>query len=400
MESVGERGGLALDQDRPIAEVAAGYTYFRDGDILVAKITPCFENGKGAIARNLTNGVAFGTTELHVIRPSREIEGRFLFYLSISQLFRDAGTAAMIGAAGQRRVPDDFILDYRLGVPPLDHQRAIADFLDEKTAAIDALISKTQRLIELIEEKRQATITHTVTQGLDPNAPMKDSGVEWIGEIPETWRALRIVWVAQLESGHTPDKKVESYWKDGTVPWVSLKDTKTLAAGDRISDTAVCTTEAGLANSSARLLPPNAVVFTRDATVGLAAITTRPMAVSQHLIAWVCGPAILPKYLLRVTDAMGDELQRLTWGATIKTIGMADIRELSTPLPPLSEQKSIVKELDQTLTRLTLARRRLHRQISLLREYRQTLISAAVTGQIDVSDRQSHTEPVPQEVLA
>ncbi|NLE57272.1 MAG: restriction endonuclease subunit S, partial [Planctomycetes bacterium] len=117
MEAVHEYGGLTLDQTRPLAEVATGYTYFRDGDVLAAKITPCFENGKGSIADGLVNGIGFGTTELHVLRPWAELDRRFLFYATISHPFRHLGAAEMYGAGGQKRVPDDFIRDFRQPVP-------------------------------------------------------------------------------------------------------------------------------------------------------------------------------------------------------------------------------------------------------------------------------------------
>ena len=112
---------------------------------------------------------------------------------------------------------------------------------------------------------------------------MKDSGVEWLGEIPAHWEVNRVKWVARMESGHTPDKKVDAYWDDGIIPWVSLNDTSRLKNQDYISDTEYCTNELGLKNSSARLLPPRSVVFSRDATIGLCAITERSMAVSQDI---------------------------------------------------------------------------------------------------------------------
>jgi len=187
MAAIGEHGGIQLDQVKALDEIGDGYTYFADGDVVVAKITPCFENGKGAFAEGLKNRIAFGTTELHVIRPAKEIDGRFLFYLSISELFRKLGEGAMYGAGGQKRVPDQFIKDFQALVPPLDQQQKIAAFLDRKTAEIDTLIAKKRRLLDRLAEKRTALITRAVTKGLDPDAPMKDSGIEWLGEIPAHW---------------------------------------------------------------------------------------------------------------------------------------------------------------------------------------------------------------------
>jgi type I restriction enzyme S subunit len=290
----------------------------------------------------------------------------------------------MYGAGGQKRVPDDFIREYRTGIPPLAEQTAIADFLDRETAKIDGLIAEQERLIELLKEKRQAVISHAVTKGLNPEAPMKDSGIEWIGQVPTHWDISKMKWVAKMESGHTPDKKVPEYWDGGDIPWVSLNDTGYLKSNDYISETAYQITEAGIENSSAHLLPARAVVFSRDATIGRCAITTRPMAVSQHYIAWICGDEITPEYLLMRLRSMEPELERLTTGATLKTIGMPEVRTLVTPVPPLMEQRAIIDWLKTQTSSIDTLTAEAQKAITLLQERRSALISAAVTGQIDV----------------
>ncbi|MYH29428.1 MAG: restriction endonuclease subunit S [Acidobacteria bacterium] len=391
MEAVREYGGIDPDSTKPLADVVDGYTYFCTGDVIVAKITPCFENGKGALATGLCNDVGFGTTELYVLRASFRVERRFLLYLTFGHHFRRIGTASMYGAGGQKRISENFIRDFRHPVPGLLEQRAIADFLDHETAKIDALVAKKERLIELLQEKRTALITRAVTRGLDPNAPMKDSGVEWLGEIPAHWDEKRVKWVARMESGHTPDKKVDAYWTDGDIPWVSLNDTRRLKAHDYISDTKYYTNELGLQNSSARLLPPRSVVFSRDATIGLCAITERAMAVSQHFIAWICGKEVTPEYLLRVFDAMQEELERLTMGATLRTIGMPEVNTLATPVPPADEQERIVGHIQRECVHLDALIAKVQEAIDHLKEFRNALIFAAVTGKIDV--RAAFDEP-------
>ena len=111
MEAIGEDGSLDLSAVRDRAAVEKGYTLFFDGDVIVAKITPCFENGKGALAAGLFGGLAYGTTELHVLSPGPDLDGRFLYYVTMSDEFRTQGEAAMKGAAGQKRVPDEFVQD-------------------------------------------------------------------------------------------------------------------------------------------------------------------------------------------------------------------------------------------------------------------------------------------------
>lgn len=175
MDAVGELGGLRLEQVRELGDVYNGYTYFANGDVCIAKITPCFENGKGAIAEGLVNGVAFGTTELHVLRPSPNLDVRFLFYLTIAQDFRNHGESEMLGAGGQKRVPEDFLKNWMPPLPRIEDQQSIAFLLDEETARIDALIEKLggnaataggdqpMCLLGLLSEYRSALITAAVT---------------------------------------------------------------------------------------------------------------------------------------------------------------------------------------------------------------------------------------------
>jgi len=384
MDAVGEYGGLNLEEARELADVYDGYTYFAEGDLCIAKITPCFENGKGALAEGLTNGVGFGTTELHVVRPGPNIERRFLFYVSIADDFRKLGESEMYGAGGQKRIDEGFIKDWMPPLPPLDTQRRIARFLDEKTARIDALIAKKRALLDLLAEKRQALITRAVTKGLNPDAPLKPSGIDWLGDIPPHWEVLPVKRIAKLESGHTPDRKVDAYWEDCEIPWVSLNDTAVLRDNDYISDTTFKINELGLANSSARMLPERAVVFTRDATIGESAITTRSMAVSQHIIAWLCDESkIVPEFLLLSIYGMRGELLRLTNGSTIGTIGLADVKSLRVAVPPIAEQNYITASTFHFTAELGKVVEAVERSIASLREYRSAAITAAVTGQIE-----------------
>ena len=167
MEAVCEFGGLILDETRLLGDVYQGYTFFRDGDVVIAKITPCFENGKGSIAQGLINGVGFGTTELHVVRPSLELDVKFFFFVSISIPFRQPGEAEMYGAGGQKRVPDSFVRNYQVPMPPLKEQRAIAAFLDHQTARLDGLAAKIRDSITMLREYRTALISAAVTGKID-----------------------------------------------------------------------------------------------------------------------------------------------------------------------------------------------------------------------------------------
>jgi type I restriction enzyme S subunit len=201
MAAIGEYGGVDLTDSKALEDVGTGYTPFLENDVLIAKITPCFENGKGALATGLKNGAAYGTTELHVVSCGAALLPEFAFYLSICTPFRRLGEGSMYGAGGQKRVPETFVKDLRFGVPPVEIQRAILAFLNTKLGEIDDLIVKKRGLLALLAEKRSALITHAVTKGIDPTATMKSSGIDWLGGIPAHWEARRFYQTFRLRSG-------------------------------------------------------------------------------------------------------------------------------------------------------------------------------------------------------
>lgn len=381
---------IILDEVRNISEVFDGYTYFEDEDVLMAKVTPCFENKNIAVAKKLINGIGFGSSEIYVLRNNHLSNNRFLYYRLQETTFMDIATAAMTGAGGLKRVPADIINSYSIAKPDLNEQTQIASFLDHETAKIDSLIEKQQQLIQLLKEKRQAVISHAVTKGLDPRVRMKDSGVEWLGDVPEHWDVCKIRYYAKIESGHTPSKTIEKYWENCTIPWISLNDSKQLRVVDYISETVFEISELGLANSSARILPKHTVVFTRDASIGLSAITTKEMAVSQHLIAWLpMKDKLSPEFLLLIFYGMENEFDRYTFGSTIKTIGMDNIRSLTAAFPSLIEQKRVAEWCFNQFKTIDKSISKSNALLLILRERRTALISAAVTGKIDVRNWQN-----------
>ncbi|MEZ9764339.1 restriction endonuclease subunit S [Vibrio splendidus] len=167
MDAVGEYGGVRLDTVKELGKIYDGYTYLAENDVVVAKITPCFENGKGALVSGLVNGIGFGTTELHVLRPQLGYCNRWLFYLTISYAFRQLGESEMYGAGGQKRVPESFIKNFRLGIPPFEEQEKIADFIDEKLVHVDRMLAKNEVAITKLKEYKSALIEAVVTGQID-----------------------------------------------------------------------------------------------------------------------------------------------------------------------------------------------------------------------------------------
>jgi type I restriction enzyme S subunit len=272
--------------------------------------------------------------------------------------------------------------------PPLLEQGAIVKFLDRETAKIDTLVAKKDRLIKLLQEKRSALITRAVTKGLDPTVPMKDTGVKWLGETPAHWECLRTKFVARLESGHTPSRQHPEYWEDCDISWFTLADVWQIRDGRReyVTETEEKVSQLGLANSAARLLPQGTVMVSRTASVGFSAIMGTAMATTQDFVNWVCGRRMKPEYLLYVFRSMEQEFDRLTMGSTHQTIYMPDVGQFMTPVPPLAEQERIVAYVRDAATKIDVLMAKVSEAIERIREYRTALVSAAVTGKIDLRE--------------
>jgi len=386
MEAVGEDGSLDLEQTRRLDDVIGGYTYVRDGDVTFAKITPCFENGKAALMIGLKSGIGFGTTELTVLRPDlAQTTSDYLFRVIHSEPFRALGESFMYGAGGQKRVPDDFARDFQIAWPPREEQRTIAAFLDFETARIDALIAEQQRLIELLKEKRQAVISHAVTKGLDPDVPMKDSGVEWLGEVPAHWDIAPLKHIVATPITDGPHET--PVFRDEGVPFVSAE---AVSKGVLDFTKAKCISREDHEKYSRKYIPQRNDIFMvkSGATTGVTAIveTNREFNIWSPLAVIRCGPLANPSYVLWAMRSKSFlESVELHWSfGTQQNIGMGVVENLPIPLPPIGEQEEIsqfIREQDRNWDDLISESKK---SVELLEERRSALISAAVTGKIDV----------------
>ena len=397
MDAVGEYGGIRLSEEKELSEIGSGYTYFCDDDVVVAKITPCFENGKGALAKGLTNKTAFGTTELHVLRADRaQLEPSFVFYLTISDSFRKLGESEMYGAGGQKRVPESFFKDFLAGLPSLGEQQAITCFLDHKTAQIDALIAKKRALLEKLAEKRSALISHAVTKGLDPSVPMKDSGVAWLRKIPAHWQRLLLIRVVRrFEQGWSPacEEREASLdeWgvlKSGCVNYgvFDEREHKTLPAS--MSPIASLEVKAGdvlmcRASGSKHLIGSVAKVHSCRPQLIFSDKTYR-ISLDESLInSDFFVFAMKSKY-------MREQIELSISGADglANNIPQASVKSYQLVLPRISEQQAIAKVLETEIDRVAQQENKIATVIAKLKEYRSALITNAVTGKIDVRDYQ------------
>jgi type I restriction enzyme, S subunit len=350
---------------------------FEPGDVLFGKLRPYLAKV------GLATALGRCTSELLVLR-SKEMEPRLLQYALLSEQFIATVDASTFGAK-MPRADWEFIGQVFLPIPRRKQQRAIAAFLDRKTAAIDALITKKERLSELLREKRQALITQVVTKGLDPCVRMKESGIPWLGRVPAHWTVNKLRRIAKRVDVGIAEAATHAYVEVGVpiirstnvannrfdtehllfiAPWFAEKNrSKYLRAGDLVT---VRTGNAGVTT----VVPPN---LDKSQCFTLLMTTLR----KEH------SPEFYD-YLLNC-DVGRTYFALESWGTAQQNISVPILGGMLVTVPPAVEQTTIVATLQRYVARLDRATRLVEKHVNKLREYRQALITAAVTGKIDVS---------------
>ena len=390
MEAIGEDGSLNLEQSRLVRDVRNGYSYFEDGDVAFAKVTPCFENGKGALMKGLQDAAGFGTTELTVLRPTTKItDARYLNYVVQSARFRAYGVGAMTGAGGLKRVPDEFTRNFPTALPGLIEQQSIASHLDSEISRIDALVEKKTRFIELLREKRQALITHAVTKGLDPTEKMKDSGVGWLGDVPEHWEVKRLRYAAILNPSvradllSNPDRVVsflpmDTIGEDGSLNLEQSRPVKDVRNGYSYfedGDVAFAKVTPCFENGKGALM---------KGLLDAAGFGTTELTVLRSIL--LVTDARYLNYIVQSSIFRALGAGAMTGAGGLKRVPDEFTRNFSAALPPLAEQQSIAAHLDRETARIGPLIHRTERSSSLLKERRAAVITVAVTGPIDLRE--------------
>ncbi|MGJ8641771.1 MAG: restriction endonuclease subunit S [Luteolibacter sp.] len=274
-----------------------------------------------------------------------------------------------------------------LPLPSKSEQIQIARFLDHETGKIDLLIEKQQELIALLKEKRQAVISHAVTKGLNPQAPLKDSGIEWLGEVPEHWKILKGSWLGNLFGSEAiPDESIQD---TGEIPLIKVSSLSPDGFDLGALDFFVSPVRAKRLRTHA-----NYVVFPkRGAAIfsNKVNIIEAPSVIDPNLMGWQLGSTVLPAFIAHLLKLRG--LGDIADVSTVPQINNKHIEPILFAIPPIPEQHSILLHLEGSLQTFSELHSKAETQITLLQERRTALISAAVTGKIDVRD----WEPSPEE---
>ncbi|MHC0045835.1 restriction endonuclease subunit S [Vibrio campbellii] len=311
----------------------------------------------------------------------------FMAYVGQSDPINKQLTLSATASSAQPKLNKDDFKSIRFCYPSLIEQQKIANFLDHETAKIDTLITKQEKLIELLKEKRQAVISHAVTKGLNPDAPMKDSGVEWLGEVPEHWSLCSIKYLCReiTDGAHiSPDLK------EGVHHFVSIKDIKN---GEINFDDSLLTSEESyhyLVKTGCMPFEGD-ILFSKDGTIGQTAITpaNKDFVVASSLI--IIRPnleKVSSEYLdlMLQSSLVKEQVESFVKGAALRRLSIQNLLKVFGLRPPLNEQKKIAEYVNLQLSKFSTLEDKAQKQVQLLQERKTALISAAVTGKIDVRD--------------
>ena len=276
-------------------------------------------------------------------------------------------------------------LDECAGFPPFLEQTQIAAFLDCETAKIDALVAEQRQLMALLKEKRQAVISHAVTRGLDPDAPMKPSGIEWLGDVPEHWEVKPMRMIANVVRGASPRPAGDPrYFGGDSVPWVTVGE---ITKDDDVylTETEFFLTQEGATQSN--LFKSDTLIYSNSgATLGVPKVLKIDACANDGVVAFLnlknrVQAEFLYHYLASITDSIREKVKQ---GSGQPNLNTDIVKDLRFGLPPSAEQKLIVARITALANEFRALTAEAQRAIDLLQERRAALISAAVTGQIDV----------------
>lgn len=364
-------GKLLIEEPKP---AEADSRVFQKDDVLFNKLRPYLAKVYHATFDGASSG------ELLCLRPSEAVEPRFLFYVLVSKGFIDTINSETFGSK-MPRADWETVGHQPLPLPALETQRRIARFLDEKTARIDGLIDKKRALLDRLAEKRQALITRAVTKGLDPAAPMKPSGIDWLGDVPAHWEVLPLKRVL-ASSTYGISASLEPTGEVAILRMGNLADGEIDLGDARFLDEV----DEGL------LLAPNDIVFNRTNSldlVGKAAIfrgcQDYPVSFASYLVRFRFGSRYHPEYANYVMGT--DGLMALGRTLALPSIGQANLNpsryaQIEFPIPPIEDQSNIVNFLAGEVGALRDSATKIVTSIEQLEEYRAALITAAVTGQL------------------
>lgn len=384
MDCLSDDGEIDTRQRAQFADTANGLTNFEAGDVLFAKITPCMENGKGALVGTLPTRYALGSTEFHVLRPTHVLDGRFLYYCTFNPTYRAYAAENMLGAAGQKRVTSRFLKETRIHLPPLPIQRRIAAHLDDVCASIRAAVNAKRGQLETLDSLRKSIIQGAVTRGIEAGVSLASTGDAWMEAIPESWELVSLKRISVIQGGLTLGKEYHGplverpYLRVGNVQdgYLNLSSVSVIALPLEVARHVelrpgdVLMTEGGDLDKLGRGHVWNGEI---------------PDCLHQnHIFAVRClEHKLKPEFLAFLTASKyGRDYFEATGKKTtnLACTNATKVGAFRVPLPSLAEQTAICDYLRERLSHVKSATAAIQEQIATLTAYRNSLIQECVTG--------------------
>ncbi len=356
-------------ETKQLSEVSGSYTYFKNNDVLLAKITPCFENGKLGVATNLTNGIGFGSSEYIVYRASEDLKPEFLYYFLSQESFRTIGKSQMTGAVGHKRIPKDFYEQHQIPIPPLAEQKQIVALLDQAFTSIDKAQANIETNINNAKELFQSKLNDIFSQ------------TGQTGQTGEGWEERTLDEIA-IDFGRGKSKirpRNDPKLYGGEYPFIQTGDIRNT---DKIVTQFTQTyNEVGLAQS--KLWPKGTICITIAANIAETAILDFDGCFPDSIIGLVVDPTKADSnYTYYSLLFLKSKLQALGKGSAQDNINLGTFQKQYFPFPNLEKQKEIVIKLDEISDKTKLVEEAYQQKLIELEELKISILQKAFNGEL------------------
>ncbi|WP_077388741.1 restriction endonuclease subunit S [Helicobacter bilis] len=330
----------------------------------------------------LNQEVCFVNKLCCISNKSKELDSKALFYFFQGSFFKNTFFSNISGLIGG--VTTTQLGNFKIPLPPLQEQKEIAEFLDSKCEKIQNYIDKKQKLITLLQEKKQALINEAATKGLNPNIESKNSDIEYLGLIPHHWEVVRSGLIYKnISSGTTPQSDNDEYYKNGNIFWINsgdLNDSVLTNSKNKITQKAM------MAHSALKIFPKGSLIIAMyGATIGKVSILGIDACTNQACCVLCESKYLNTRFVFYYFVAKRQDLISMAYGGGQPNISQDIIKNFKIPLPPLQEQEEIAAFLDSKVAQIDSAIEKTKKQIELVKEYKNTLINEAVCGRIRVN---------------
>lgn len=381
-----EKGVILRDKENKdenhnyVPEDLSGYKHLNVGDFVINKM----KSWQGSYGVSDYEGIvspAYFTCKLKGVLPSFfsmaiRSQAYIGFFMQYSKGIR----------VDQWDLDPNSLKDIPFVLPSKEEQNCIVNYLSNVTGKIDEAISQQQKMIDLLNERKQVIINQAVTKGLNPNVSMKDSGMDWIGQIPEHWEQLPLKYVFEIRNGYTPSKNDKSYWTNGTIPWYRMEDIR--KSGRFLNESIQCVTHK-VVNGKGLFKAGSYIMAICTASIGEHAMLIADSLANQRFANFNIRKSLVedfdPMFLFYFMYVVGDFCRNNSNSTCFQYVDMEALKRFPTLKPSKEEQKCIVAYLDKGLEKLNMALEQTKKRIALLQERKQIIINEVVTGKVKVS---------------